>query len=141
MDIIVTTPKSQMATAAQEAENVKASGGGIYFRCLGRHRPEDLGEGDRIFYVEDGFIRGFATVMQVTDAPGMICSTTDRQFPAGWYVFSDAETWQWIKPIAMRGFQGWRYFEAPETIEVVGGWLDERPFRTIAGAGGMSTAV
>ena len=132
MDIIVTTPKSQMDTAAQEAENVKASGGGFYFRNLGQHCPRDLEEGDRIFYVEDGFVRGFAIITWVTETPGLVCDTTGRQFGPGWYAISDAESWKWIRPIPMQGFQGWRYFDALDSLEVIGDWLDPKPAVTAA---------
>jgi hypothetical protein len=127
MDIIVTTPKAQMETAALEAENIKEAGGGFYFRYLGRQRPKHFDPGDRVFYVEDGFIRGFAYATDVTDTPGMVCDTSGRQFRAGYYAFMDAETWTWVRPIPMRGFQGWRYFDAPADLEIIGGWLDPRP--------------
>jgi hypothetical protein len=41
-DIIVTTPKSEMKTAEQEAEAVKEAGGGVYFRKLGT-KPKEIG--------------------------------------------------------------------------------------------------
>ena len=127
MDIVVTTPKAQMEMAVQEAETIKKAGGGFYFRYLGQQRPKHLNVGDRVFYVEDGFIRGFACVTHVTDTPGMVCETSGRQFRAGYYAFMDAETWTWIKPIPMNGFQGWRYFDAQTGLEIAGGWLDPKP--------------
>lgn len=130
LNIIVTTPRQLMAEAAQEAEDCKRWGGGRYFRCLGPSGAGcNVGPGDKMFYVEDGFIRGYAVVDQVFFAKEMRCDTSDRRFGPGWYVFADATTWKWIVPIQFRGFQGWRYF--PEhlkpLVKVVGGWLDPKP--------------
>lgn len=38
----------------------------------------------------------------------------------------NASEWKWIKPIPMKGFQGWRYFDATCT-EIIGNWLDPKP--------------
>jgi hypothetical protein len=56
----------------------------------------------------------------------------------GMYVYMDARRWYWIKPIPLRGFQGYHY--VPYTrdawpifsgqahpIDIVGGWRDPRP--------------
>lgn len=127
-DIVVTTPRTQMATAAQEAADCIAEGGGLYFRNLGFHTPKDLEVGGRCFYVEDGAVRGFCTVTAVTDRPQMVCDTSGRDFGPGVYVFMDAATWHWIAPLPMSGFQGWRYSTLEEhEIKVLGGWLDSRP--------------
>lgn len=139
MDIIVTTPKSQMANAAREAADVLAAGGGEYFRRFsGGHRGPRIAAGERVWYVEDGYIRGFCVVSRVlrrgTDE---VCGTTGRVWPHGVYVYMDATTWQWIRPIPMRGFQGYRYVH-PRSVgdllatqihqaEIVGGWRDPRP--------------
>lgn len=124
MDIIVTTPKREIANAAAEAAEVIADGGGRYFRHLGR-RPEKTKPGERIFYVEDGYIRGFAIILLI-EYCDMKCATTGRMW-TGINAGMDATTWQWIRPIPMRGFQGWRYFTAPPDMEIVGNWLDPKP--------------
>lgn len=131
MDIIVTTPKSQMANARKEAEACRKDGGGFYFRHLGAGRPVNVEAGDRIFYVEDGAVRGYATIAGLRDATRLRCTVSDRVWPLGWYAFMDAKTWKWIRPIPMVGFRGFRYL-APGSItalevKVVGGWLDPKP--------------
>jgi hypothetical protein len=127
MDIIVTTPKSASADAAQEAENVKKSGGGSYYRRLGT-LPKDLQSGDKVFYVEDGFVRGYAVVHSVLKDTAFTCSTTNKTWPRGNYVVMPAVSWKWINPIEMRGFQSWRYAKfKPGDITVVGNWLDPKP--------------
>jgi len=127
MDIVVTTPKSASSDAAQEAENVKKAGGGSYYRRIGTI-PKDLQAGDKVFYVEDGFVRGYAVVQCVLIDTRFICSTTGKRWPQGNYLVMSAVSWRWIKPIEMKGFQGWRYSKfKPEDIAVVGNWLDSKP--------------
>lgn len=122
-DIIVTTPKGQMGTAAEEARQCIEAGGGFYFRTF-RSRPAGLTEGSRIFYVEDGFVRGFGVVHEVKTG-GMSCGTTGRDWGEGYHAIIPAESWRWIRPIPMKGFQGWRYFH--QQVEIVGGWRDKKP--------------
>jgi len=128
MDIVVTTPKSEMANAAKEAAECIADGTGGYFRALGERMPKTK-SGDRIFYVEDGYVRGFCIVdMFGARYENMKrCDTTGRAWRTTVVVSMYASTWQWIKPIPMRGFQGWRYFTAPPDMQIVGNWLDPKP--------------
>jgi len=77
MDIIVTTPKSQMENAKKEARECIEAGGGVYFRRLAS-RPVQLKIGERVFYVEDGYVRGFAIVDRILSRPTEMCFTTGR---------------------------------------------------------------
>lgn len=124
MDIIVTTPKSEMETAKQEAKQVQKEGGGLYFRRFQR-LPAQLNVGDKIFYTENGYVRGFATVSHIERQHGRGCDTTGRTYPEGYYVFMDASTWKWISPIPYKGFQGFRYFN--QDFKVIGDWEDKMP--------------
>jgi len=118
-----------MKIAAQEAEDCKKAVScgdkASYFRTLSR-TPKDFGRGSRVFYVEDGYIRGFAVVEKVRYG-GIQCETTNRWWTGSCYAVMPAQTWTWIKPIPMKGFQGWRYFKAPEDMQIVGGWWDQKP--------------
>ncbi len=126
MDIIVTTPKSQMKQAAEEARQCIAQGGGHYFRRFA-FRPR-IEPGDRVYYVEDGYVRGFARVVSVRTQGETWCDTTGRAFPPGTYVIMAAKTWLWVEPVPMKGFMGLRYAPvAWREIEVVGDWLAPRP--------------
>ncbi len=130
MDIIVTTPKSQMKAAAQEAADCIAAGGGEYFRRFNSNQYPDIGVGDKVYYVEDGYIRGFAIVKRVRHRDGIQCDTTGRQWLDGCYIFMDAKSWQWITPVPMKGFQNFRYadrYSWPYPEWIVGGWLDPKP--------------
>lgn len=128
MDIIVTTPKNKMSEAAQEAEDMKSQGGGYYFRVFPIKRyPKNLFSGDKVFYVEDGYIRGFCEVSwRGINTSVVMCFTTGKLYPMGYLVLMKADSWKWIKPIPMKGFQGFRYAKDLD-IEVVGGWKDARP--------------
>lgn len=143
MDIIVTTPKSQIANAAQEAADCIAEGGGVYFRRFSGGVP-NINVGERVFYIEDGFVRGYAIVCRVANVPHtMQCDTTGRWYDPGFYVFMRADSWRWIHPIPMRGTPGFRYARRPGQnpnvlapfpdedrfayICDIGGWLDGKP--------------
>jgi hypothetical protein len=121
-DIIVTTPKNRMAEAAREAEEVKAAGGGYYYRDYRNYRCPKIGKGERVYYVEDGYIRGFCLVHEI------IRSRYERGYER---VVMDAATWVWIEPIPMKGFQGFRYAEKAgirrDIVREVGNWSIPKP--------------
>lgn len=146
-DIIVTTPKSEIGNAAKEAAECIANGGGWYFRRV--FTKPRINRGERVWYVEDGYIRGYAIVSEIIDTStpegrtklkGMglevipECDVTGRRYGHGNYIFMRAESWKWINPVAKQGFQGWQYFNANTYIGVpssqtwaVGGWKDPKP--------------
>jgi len=140
MDIIVTTPKSQMANAAQEAAEAVEAGGGLYFRRFhSTAGPQKIGRNDRIYYVENGYVRGYAVVRELRHVGpgGLRCETTRRVWAQGLYALMAADSWHWIRPIPMKGFQGFRYvhprslgeplYLAITRAEIVGGWRDPKP--------------
>lgn len=122
-DIIVTTPKTEMKNAVKEVEKCINEGGGYYFRRF-FSLPKEVDIGSRIFYVENGYIRGFGVICDIKRGP-YICSVTGLSWGVGFYIFMEAKSWKWIKPQQMKGFQGFRYFD--DKYEVVGGWLDPKP--------------
>lgn len=124
MDIIVTTPKTEMESAAAEAEFIKITGSGYYYRFF-KTLPK-IKVGDKVFYTENGFITGFATVVDTSnDDNDFECEATQKAF-SGKYVSMDATTWKWVKPIPYKGFQGFRYAKDLD-YEVVGDWRDAKP--------------
>lgn len=137
MDYIVTTPKSEMANSAAEAAECIANGGGFYFRKFPpMHRPRGLDIGSKLYYVEDGYIRGFATVEQIVRGDGpFTCETTGKSWGGGWFAVMRADSWKWISPIPYKGFQGWRRIDEAmlkalnngKPVDIVGGWLDPKP--------------
>lgn len=129
-DIIVTTPKSEMENSAKEAEDCIETGFGSYFRYFPQ-KPKLIKVPFSLFYVEDGYIRGFALVTGFVNKSSIMCYPTDREWPRGWYALMSADTWKWIKPIPMKGFQGFRYFcqALPDIkkVKIIGGWKDPKP--------------
>jgi hypothetical protein len=134
-DILVTTPRPRAKEAAEEAERAKALAAagqntGTYFRNFPGPSAPPLGEGDRLYYVLDGFVRGFLVVSWAEDSSG-VEDTEGNVHRAGFYAFSKPESWQWIEPIPFGGFQGWRYADrcglGREDVVIVGGWLDDMP--------------
>ena len=123
--IIVTTPKSEMENSANEAEECIKNRSGYYFRKLGKNKPHGLAVGSRIYYIEDGYIRGFGEVASIVKKEP-ICDVTGRKWDEGWYAIIPACSWKWIKPIPMKGFQGFRYFDDKD-VEIIGKWLDPKP--------------
>jgi hypothetical protein len=128
-NIIVTTPKRNAKRAAQEASDCIQNGGGSYFRKLpNRSYPKNIQVGDRVYYVLDGFVRGFCLVESMKILHECRCDTSGEYFGSGFYVFMDAVSWKWIPPTPTMGFQGFRY--APlwmNELPIIGGWLDPMP--------------
>lgn len=122
-NIVVTTPKHMTKTAAAEAQKCIEAGGGLYFRRF-KLRPAGLCVGSRIYYVERDYIRGFGVISEIRTGD-MVCDITGQNWGLGYYAIMPAESWTWIEPIPMKGFQGWRYFDDP--TQSVGGWLDSMP--------------
>ena len=124
-NIVVTTPKSEIEISASEAKECLENGGGYYFRKLGKNKPHGLMSGSKVYYCEDDYIRGFGVVASIIQKDCQ-CEYTNRQWGEGWYAIIPACSWQWIKPIAMTGFQGFRYFNDKD-VEVVGDWQSPKP--------------
>ena len=117
-DIIVTTPKSAIRSAAIEANLVKSGGATHYYRNYRTAPPVE--KGSRVYYVEDGYIRGYCLVDYL-----------DVDYVEGKQVevmMMDAKTWTWIEPIPMVGFQNWRYMKLERNlVKDVGNWLEPMP--------------
>lgn len=122
-----------MAEAASEAEKIKAGGGGYYYRDYKSGRIPDVRAGDRVYYVEDGYVRGFCLVERV------VYGGNDERVAR---VYMDATTWKWIKPIMVAPREVVRSYMYAENfklyaplghglsrgdVEIVGGWLDPKP--------------
>lgn len=112
MNILVTTPKSEIKNARKEAADVEEHGG-HWFRTF-KVLPK-VGPGDLIYFVEDGAIRGYGVVFGIKGDQTITCATTGRQW-TGHHVLYRA--WRWLqKPVPYKGFQGYRYINSlPETI-------------------------
>jgi len=125
-NIIVTTPKSEMQNAAKEAKKCIEDGAGYYFRSVSK-MPKDIVIGEsKIYYIEDGYIRGYGVIIGISNGNGQKCSVGDKTWKGPYFIWMPACTWKWIKPIPMKGFQGFRYFNDKD-VKVVGEWKDAKP--------------
>lgn len=116
MDMLVTTPKSEIETSRKEGKVVEREGG-YWFRTF-RFRPK-VGKGNRIFFVENGLIRGYGIVFGIHQTKGRkLCDLTKRAWgKAGDWVVAYSD-WHWLKnPIEFKGFQGIRYVNRMPGLE------------------------
>jgi hypothetical protein len=63
MDILVTTPKSEIDTSRSEDEAFECDGG-FWFRTF--RFLTKVEQGDRIFLVENGLIKGYGIIFEVS---------------------------------------------------------------------------
>ena len=116
MNILVTTPKSEIDTSRKEGEIVEQEGG-YWFRTF-RFRPQ-VEPGDKIFFVEGGLIKGYGIIFEVSQSEeGEVCEVTGRTWgnSGDWIV--KYHDWHWLKrPVPWKGFQGIRYIhKIPELL-------------------------
>ncbi len=116
MDILVTTPQSEIDTSRKEGEIVEQEGG-YWFRTF-RFKPK-VEEGDKIFFVEAGLIKGYGIIFEVSQSEeGEECEVTGRTWgnSGDWIV--KYNNWHWLKaPIPFKGFQGIRYIDRLPELE------------------------
>ena len=118
MDILVTTPKNEMANSALEGEQVRSDqsqGMDAYWFRVFHFRPK-VEKGDKIYFTEDGLIKGYGIIFRIEQIaePEMEskCDTTERVWGnvGDWMV--SYKDWHWLKnPIRFKGFQGIRYMD------------------------------
>ena len=110
MDVLVTTPQSEIDTSRREGEIVEQEGG-YWFRTF-RFKPK-VETGDKIFFVEAGLIKGYGIVFEVSQiGEGEESEVTGRKWgrSGGWVI--KYNNWHWLKsPIPFKGFQGIRYID------------------------------
>jgi len=107
MNILVTTPKSEIDNSRKEGEVVESEGG-YWFRTF-RFKPK-VEKGDKIYFVENGLIKGYGIIFEVSPTEGEECDVTGRDWKGSWVVkYND---WHWLKTaIPFSGFQGIRYVD------------------------------
>lgn len=110
MNIVVTTPKSEVETSKQEAKDIKKTDG-YWFRVFKFKLKVD--PGDRIYFVENGLIRGYGVIFDIQQLfePAK-CDTTGRCWgkQGDWII--KYNRWTWLTtPLRCKGFQGIRYIK------------------------------
>lgn len=110
MNILLTTPIIKKNIAKIEAENVKKNGG-YFFRTF--HFQPKCSIGDKIYFVDDGLIKGYGIIFEISQIKDHIkCSTTGIKYGkvGDWVIKYD--NWHWLPiPVQWKGFMGIRYIE------------------------------
>jgi len=108
MDIIVTTPKSEIENSKREGEAL-TNPNDYWFRTF-KFKPK-CEPGDKIYFVESSFIKGYGIIFEISEiSSGVKCDVTDREWDGKFVI--KYRNWNWLdKPIPFKGFQGIRYVQ------------------------------
>jgi hypothetical protein len=109
MNVLITWPKTKPLEDYLEAlAAAKAFGEVINYRVA---KPPTR-HVKRCYVVYDGAIRGWSPIREVKYYGENTVRIVDGDgyWPAGYYIVRDPE-WNEIRPIPMKGFQGWRYYD------------------------------
>lgn len=107
MDIVITLPKKvNWKEYLKELEVVKDSRSHLNFKVS--NFPKDLKLMDRCYLCYKNFIIGYMFVTGMVEKE-MICSTTGKEWK-GKFIQRSGEFYKLGKPIPMKGFQGFRYY-------------------------------
>lgn len=121
-DLVVTWPKTKpLETYLAELEKAATDGLQINFRVPSRPAPVE-----RCYMVYDGEVRGWNRVLSVEHRGEREVARVESDafagfWPAGWYVVRDP-VWTPVTPMAMKGFQGYRYLHREAQFEL--GWRE-----------------
>lgn len=107
MDIIVTIPKSEAANTVTEDAFVAANEGAVQFWSIGR-KPKRLNTGDRVYFVEHGFITCYHIFKGFIQDP--VCQVTGRVW-SGLNLLLQCPAINLPIKIPCKGFQGFRYIK------------------------------
>lgn len=102
MDILVTTPKSEIDNSKKEAESCDE-----WFRVF-KFKPK-VNINEKIYFVQNGEIIGYGIIFEIQPTEDYEkCEETDREWWGDWVIrYHD---WHWLKEkIKYKGFQGIRY--------------------------------
>jgi hypothetical protein len=131
MDIIVTIPKNRIEDVLHEeayTEKLMAEGQAMEYCWHVSQVPRKIKAGDRVFFIENGWIRSFHMYIGVTQNPTVCMSVggkmVQREFK-GWALLLDPIIYHLAKWIPYKGFQGMRYVDfQDEQLEVL---VDKNP--------------
>lgn len=128
MDIIVNTYKTDIPKVSREARDARNGLIEFYEKKLTVF-PNKLKKGDKVFYVEVGFITGYILVEKLMNENKTEEITGDENYKGNCVLFTKCDTWQWTTPIKITAFQQFRYCTLKERIHyhVLGDWLTPRP--------------
>lgn len=106
MDIIVTIPKTELENIQQERAFADQSEDAVQYWSVGR-KAQNLNVGDRVYFIENGQITNYQVFLGYVYNP--VCEVTGRTWPGLNLLLKCPSIF--IKPVAKKGFQGFRYIE------------------------------
>jgi hypothetical protein len=111
MDIVVTIPKGEAFNQKKEDAFVaRFQNRAVQFWKVST-RPKNLDVGDRVYFVEAGYITCWHTFIGLTYDP--VCEVTNRVWP-GLNLLLQCPPTVLKTPVHMPGFQGFQYIERLE---------------------------
>lgn len=112
MDILITIPKSVSWETYTEELDRALRGEILHFKTSGF--PKKARIGDRCFVVWKGAIRGCMYISGFSEKE-FECSTTGKIWK-GKFIERTGDFFVLEDPIPFSGFQGFRYFDAPDSL-------------------------
>lgn len=113
MDIVVTVPMDEISNVRNEDAYARSVGGGVIQFWSVSKKPKDLNIGDRVYFVEGGYIRYYHKFLGF-DCDS-VCKATGRVWPGINLVLEYPEV-VLENPISMKGFQGFRYYKEADDV-------------------------
>ena len=109
MDILVTVPKKEAENIRKEDAWIKEQGSSKVTQFWSMKRlPKSLEKGDRVYFVQDGAVRYYHDVLDISRSPSQECQVTGRTWTGPAIILKCPEV-TLKTPIPQKGFQGFRY--------------------------------
>jgi len=109
MDWIITIPKTiSWEDYVKELDAVKDFNQEMNYKLP--FKPKELIAGDRCFVTWNGKVRGWMFITKVSRKDAFTCSTTGKEWPAGWYI-SRSGPFTYVEATDFLGFRGIRKYE------------------------------
>lgn len=119
-DIIITIAKDKIKEEALKVvKSLKSLGREEYYRQYSLNKQPPVRFGDKVFILEDGYVRGFFVVQEVRRRSFPVIGTADQKDEYSRVIF-DVLSWQSIVPIPMNGFPGFKYVLDDFTYQTIG---------------------
>jgi len=94
----------------KEVEEAEKNDLNLNYRLGDKGFPVKADIGDKCYVVWRGYVRGYHIINDfLTRDEDFICSTTKMRYKAGNYIVREGSKFHRIKPVEMKGFQGFRY--------------------------------
>ena len=112
--IIIYTTKEKLLHKQDKLENDSDKGDlGIYYWEFSRF-PKKVTNYDKIYFATDGFIKGYFEILDM-NTPERMGNQDPMGIPSN-SISWESKTWEDIKPIPTKSFQGFKYTDKVEGL-------------------------